>query len=278
VSGASANRGGGIDIKDCTRWGGAAFLGISANNASTTIPCTVMGCVSFPSSAGVSCLTGGTVGQITENWNLLFATTPRSNVTAGGNSVSNGSYAPLVHIGQEQSVWHSPLPRITLEPQPSSPLLGFGSDGTGASVDARNRPRPAGGASANPAVGALERSNTAIRDTAPIGSSPVPFRITGPGYAEFLVPVRNVATTISVKVKWDATYAGTKPQLQIDANNRVGVAAQTITAVGSSGSVETLTSASFTPSASGDMLLVRVISNDTNGGGLLQADDFSLSA
>lgn len=277
-SGTAAQKGGGLDIQNCLSIGTqSSFLTTPATHISTTIPCTVNNCAIVGMGSASSLLSAGTSGQITENYNLLASTNTRTNVSTGANSISDGSYAPLYHFGQER-IWGS-LIRQFGEPMASSPLLAFGNDGNQTATDHRGvgHIRPAGGASALPAVGAMDRANTFIADTSPIGNGTSAIKVTGPGYAEFLVPVPASQVTISCVVKWDATYAGTKPQLQIDANGRNGVSAETVTAVGSSGSNETLTLSAFTPSRAGDMVTIRVISNDTNGGGLLQVDNFSVT-
>lgn len=272
AGGASANKGGGVDLRNCTKFGGGALMITTAAQLSTSIPCTVTNSVSYAANPAVS---AGTSGQITEDYNIFYGTTVRTNVTAGAHSISDGSYAPLFHFGQER-VWGGLLRQLG-EPMPGSPWLGFGNDGTQTSTDHRGTGhiRPAGGASASPGVGALERSNTWAKNTGTVRTGSNSISITGPGYQEFLVPVDATSTTISVYVRWDATYAGTKPQLMIDANGEIGVSAETKTATGSSGSWEQLTLSAFTPTAKG-IVMLRVISNDTNGGGQVFVDDFAV--
>jgi hypothetical protein len=276
-SGASAQRGGGLDIRNCTFIvgdTGSAFTTASAN-LSTTIPNTIVNSFLFCPGLGVG-LNATTLGQITENYNLIVASTPRTNVTAGAQSISDNSYAPLFHFGQER-IWGG-ASRPIGEPMASSPLLGFGNDGSQTATDMRGTGhiRPAGGASALPAVGAYERANSWAKNTATVRTGSNSISITGPGYQEFLVPVDATSTTISVYVQWDATYAGTKPQLQIDANGENGVTAETKTATGSSGSWEQLTLSAFTPTAKG-IVTIRVLSNDTNGAGQTFVDDFAVA-
>jgi hypothetical protein len=100
-----------------------------------------------------------------EDYNLISCVTARSSGPAvGAHSVSNGSYAPLMSLGQER-IWGGLL-RPFGEPLAGSPLLGFGNGGGQTPYDLYNRPRPAGGgALPYPAVGALERGNTASQGT-----------------------------------------------------------------------------------------------------------------
>lgn len=215
-------------------------------------------------------------GQITEDYNLIVAVTPRTLVTAGTHSISDGSYAPLFHFGQER-IWGM-VPRPFGEPMAGSPLLGFGNDGSQSATDIRGpgHIRPGGGASALPAVGAYERANTFAKEIGTVRNGANSISIVGPGTQDFLVPVSATATSISVFVQWDATYAGTKPQLIIDANGELGVSTETKTAVGASGAWEQLTLSSFTPSKSG-IVTIRVVSNDTNGAGHMYVDDFAVA-
>jgi len=108
--------------------------------------------------------------------------------------------------------------------------------------------RPWGG---GPALGAVEVADFS-RDTTSLIDGVDSLKIAGSGDIDFLVPVDAVATTVSVKARQDASYgAGVKPQLLILAEPDLGVAAQTITGIAAADTVETLTSASFTPSAPG---------------------------
>jgi hypothetical protein len=226
-------------------------------------------------------MNAGTSGQIIEDYNLLVAVTPRTNVTAGAHSISDGSYAPLMHFGQER-LWGSPLFKPVMEPMQSSPLLGFGSPGpaTDNPVDLLGLARPAGIASPLAAVGALERHNNWIADASPVGTGSSPIQFTGPGDQAFVVPVPyNVALTAYVLVRWDSAYSGTKPQLILDAQPMLGIAAATATAVGSANVPETLAVGPFTstnPNFQGQVV-IRVRSNDKSGSGQVEADDFNVS-
>ncbi len=273
TSGASANKPGGIDMHNVTLLQGQEFFSISSANGSTSIPCTVNNCYM---RCSVTALTAGAAGAITEDYNIIEASTARSNVTAGAHSISDGSRSTIYSYGQER-IWGA-IARSVGEPFQTSGLLGFGNDGAQTAYELRNTIRPAGGTSGSPAAGAMERGNSWIIDPSPIGTSVSPIKITGPGYEAFAVPLPvSTATTIAVTVKWDATYAGTKPQLQLIATPSLGIAGQTVTAVGGSGSNETLTLSAITATQSYGFVTVLVVSNDTNGGGLVQSDNFTVS-
>ncbi len=279
AGGAAAGHGGGVRAIGCTMM--ARGTGITtASGTSTIFPCVLQD--SLVVAAAGQLAVANTSGQIVESFNVYIGTgTARSNVTAGTGTIIDGSYAPLIHFGQER-IWANPngvpLFKPLGEPMQSSPFLGFGSPDPVASLplDLLTLARPAGLASPLPAVGALERHNNWIPDPAPIGDGSTPIKFTGPGDQAFIVPVPARAITITVKVAWDATYSGTKPQLQLDANAAIGVTAQTVTAVGS-GTVETLTLAAFTPTAAGKQVVVRVRSNDLTGSAVVEADQFTVS-
>lgn len=275
ASGASANKGGGLLLRECTIIGSRAVT--TVGSTSTSIPCQVVGCLIVAlDNVGIS---AGTAGQVTEDYNVIYAGTPRSSVSAGANSIADGSYALLANIMGMDRIWGAPEPRPIGEPLAASPLLAFGSDGSATATDLVGLPRPA--TASLTAVGAFgTRHNTFTADPSPIGSGgAAALKITGPGDYGFRVPVTGGGNyTIEIDVQWDATYAGTKPQLRIDANPRVGVAAETITAAGSSGSPETLTLTTINPTGGGfDFVIVRVVSLDTNGAGVVRSDDLTVS-
>ena len=199
----------------------------------------------------------------------------------GTHSISDGSYAPLFHFGQER-IWLPPIPRYFGEPMANSPLLGFGSDGAQTPYDLRGalNPRPAGGGSALPAVGALERSDTFVTDPSPIGPDTTPMKLTGPGYNDILLPIGvtevGQARNVSVEVQYDSSYAGGIPGLYpailLIAKPQMGVAAQAVYApAGDPGSPQTLSLAPFTPTASG-VLDIRLVSYDQSGVSVVEWD------
>lgn len=277
LSGATSTgaRPGGFGMRNCLSITAGSLLNISTDAwASAGTVSSVANCAAMCGAAVA--LIATTSGQVNEDYNLLITSnaTKRTLVTAGTHSVTTG-YALLFHFGQERC-WGG-FTRLFGEPLAASPLLGFGNDGNQTSYDETNRPRPAGGASASPAVGFLERSNTFAREITTVHTGANAISATGPAYQEFLVPVDATQTTISVYLRYDSTYAGTRPQLQIDANGEIGVAAETVTvsAGGLNGWAQVSLSA-FTPTATG-VVCVRVISNDTNGGGKCYADSFAVT-
>lgn len=142
TSGTSANEGGGVDALNCTMIAGGTFMSTGSSRNSLTFPCTVNNCFIYSGSGSVFNATEA--GAITEDYNLILAAaTPRTNVTAGANSISDGSYAPMFFFGQE-AIWGA-MTRPMGMPTPLSPILGFGDNGSAPATDIFSRPRPAGG-------------------------------------------------------------------------------------------------------------------------------------
>lgn len=284
----------GIEVRNCKFYGGSRSVNVSASgansfkagglkfynslsfcpsnaginvatNIATSIPCLAYNNVFYGFGTA---LAAATLGQITEDYNLIWAATQRTNVNVGSNSKTNNNTAFLFEVGQAHQ--QGRLPRVFMTPTFDSPALGFGNQSVGITTDFRSRPRPAGGSSTLNAVGPLERHDTAVKSSAANadGGTGVALELTGPADQEILIPVDAVSTTLSIKVKWDSTHADTnKPQAILLATSEIGVATQTVTAAGTAGSAyETLTFAAFTPNAKGWVTL-RLRSRSAGGSG-----------
>ena len=221
---AGTNTGGGGTVRNCfiVNEGGVAVK--AANQNSARFPLQVYNC--FLATGAQITLAAQVVGQLIEDYNLIVATIARNNVAIGTHSISDTSYAPLFHFGQER-IWGGLL-RPFGEPMANSPLLGFGNDGAQTPYDLFNRPRPAGGGTFLPAVGALERGNTAVQATSPAPpSGTYSWKFTGPGYQDLQLPVSNVSTTIAVSVQRDTSYAttgsGLLPTMELLADPALGL-------------------------------------------------------
>jgi hypothetical protein len=271
TSGASSFKGGGVDMRECVNLaGGAILLRANSANLSTSIPCTC-----YYSWGGS--LVANTSGQITEDYNYLIATTPRTNVTAGSNSKAASSsilpQAMLLEWGQQEVVGRQRKPFST--PLSGSPFLGFipsGSSPAPSTTDLLNRPAPSGGASTGYALGCYERHDIATQETSVVDAGSNSIKLTGPGDHDLLIPVDASSTTITVRVRYDTTHGtGNKPQAQLLANGEIGFAGETVTAAAGVDTWETLTFAAFTPSAKGFVTL-RLISRAAGGSGIAYFD------
>jgi hypothetical protein len=101
--------------------------------------------------------------------------------------------------------------------------------------------------------------------------------INGPGDTEFLIPVDNTSTTISVKARYDSTHAATnKPQAQLVENGEIGFTGETKTMTSAADTWETLTFTAFTPSQKG-VVKLRLISRSASGAGKAFFDTISIT-
>jgi len=271
-SGAGAQEGGGVYIYNCIVRGPSSSSNVIRTNGTQVGGATWAFPVRIYNSIIVGGIASAESGAIVENYNHIMAQTTHTNVTLGANTKTNSTYSYLVNANQERAK----TVRAFGEPMAGSPYLGFGNDGTyTSSEDLRGNPRPAGGATATKGIGAYERGNTFAKETGTVRTGSNAISITGPGYQDFQLPVAASSTTVTVYVRWDATYAGTKPKMQVLNGTEAGVADATATATGSSGAWEQL-SLNFTPTSAG-IVTIRLLSSDTNGGGKMFADDFSVA-
>jgi hypothetical protein len=263
----------GVKVAGCTMRGlsGSGVYLFSSNANAGAI--TVTNC--YISSIG-ACLRASVSGQIVEDHNRLYSATPRTLVTAGTGSVDDASHAQMFESGE--SVWLRVPERITGTPKKGSPLLGFTPPAGQPSVDFANRPRPAGGQSAQIAVGALERHDSMARgsgSSADGGSGGYVVQ-TGPADDRLFIAVDAVSTTISIKFK-TASYVGTNyPRIVLLDNAEIGVATQTVTAGSAATIYTTLTLSAFTPTAKG-VVTLRLDNRTGDGAGQVFWDTLAIS-
>jgi hypothetical protein len=263
---------GGVNILNCTFVGGSKQISIVG--WSSTYPVNIYNCVFLaPVDYHISAEASGMVLQDynyfawTEDWGC-------ENVTPGAHNKGWTEICALLHVGQE--IFAGKTLRPFLSPVAGSPLLGFGNQAGGPSVDFLNRPRPAGGGSTDNAVGYLERHDTAIREDTTADVAPG-IKIVGPGDHEFQIPVDATSTVISIKARYDAAHDVTnKPQAVLLANPAIGVTAETLTMSEAVDTWQTLTFAAQTPSAKG-VVKVRLISRSAAGNGCAYFDTFAVT-
>lgn len=216
-------------------------------------------------------------GSVAEDYNYVIAVPSIvwNNVTSGGHSIIDMSYAPLIHFGQE---WQRGLMLRPLGmPTADSPLLGFGDNGAAPSIDILNRPRPAGGQSVLKAVGAYERHDTGAKEIIVVDSSPASVKIIGPGDHDFYIPVDATATIISIKARYDTNHgAGNKPQVILLTAPEIGVPTETKTMAVTANNWEMLTFGAITPTAKG-VVIIRCISRSAAGNGIAYFDTVNVA-
>lgn len=273
-SGAAAFKGGGVKFYGNTLMGfsSAGFVTNSAGTLSTTIPCLVYNNVF---NANVTGLSAATSGQITEDFNLIWCLTPRTNVTAGGSSKTSPNHAWLFEMGQD--CISGRLPRRFMTPTFDSPALGFGNQSVGNTLDYCGRSRPSGGKSVAGTVGYLERHDTAERETTTVDAGSNAAKIIGPGDHDLLIPVDAAATTITIRARFDTNHgAGSKPQAILLASPDIGVTTSTATVTAAVDTWQTLTLGPFTPTAKGWVTL-RLVSRAAAGNGVAFFDTLTVT-
>ena len=245
-------------------------------NTSTTFPCTVLN--SIVGGQGNAALEAAATGQITEDYNLLPATTPRTNVSVGASSISGhpSPYALLFEIGQ--ALLRGASPRPFLSPMLGSPALGFGNSG-GPTTDILGLTRPSGPAltwaNALASIGAYERGNTGQKEVTTVRTGSNALKLLGPSCQDFDLAVGATSTTVTVYGRYDSAYgAGTLPSMRVLANGEIGIAEATATMTGAANTWEQL-SLNFTPTASG-LITVRLMSAG-DGDGSAFFDDFAVA-
>lgn len=123
--------------------------------------------------------------------------------------------------------------------------------------------------------GALELHDDARRETTTTDAGSTGNVLHGPGSQEFYVAVDASATVISVKMRYDSNHGTTnKPQAILVANGEIGVTAETVTMTSAADTWETLTFASQTPTAKGDVI-VRLVSRSATPYGRAYYDTFA---
>jgi len=209
----------------------------------------------------------GTNEEITENYNSFWAvTTERTQVTAGANSVTNPpAFAPPILVDGFRFPWNlfelatwSPLRRLAGTGMSSEGLFGI--------------PRPA--TDSKKSWGAVQYNDLA-RETTTVRTGAASLKLADAGYHQMFVPTTNASTTFSVYVQWEADYAGTKPTMTI---KQPGQADTTVTATGSSGTWELLTT-TLTPAALPGYCVVEFRSSNTAASTNFDTffDDFTVS-
>lgn len=271
-SNSGGGSGGGVLVFNCTMIGhSTAGVAVSSTGATQTFPCkTENSIIIMPAGTG---LVSGHVAQHTEDFNWISAATARSNVTAGANSNSDQSKALLVDVGQWMINGTLMKPFFT----PFAPIAGFGNTANGQAVDILQRPRPSGAASTSKSVGYLERHDFGTREATVVDASTYAIKLTGPGDHDILIPVDSAATVLSIRTRFDTNHATTnRPQAILLARADIGVATETKTATVAVDTWETLTFASFTPTAKGWVVL-RLVSRAAAGSGIAYFDTLDIA-
>ena len=254
---------GGIVCLNSTFLSASTGLRLVNANYSTSITSKCYNCIF---SETLNALVAVTSGSLVEDYNHLGIGT-RTNVSAGANSVTGNNRAMSLDWGYASL--NGFVPRPFFMPRSGSTLLGFGNSGTVSppTVDILNRPRPSGGASTSNGIGAYELHDFGAKENSVVDASTSSLKLTGPGDHDQVIPVDAVATTITVRGRYDTNHGTTnKPQVILQTNGQIGVTTQTVTMTVTTDTWETLTIGPFTPTAKG-FVTVRLVSRAAAGSG-----------
>lgn len=200
-------------------------------------------------------LVATTTAEFAEDYNTISCVnTTRTTVTAGANSNTFPPlFNPLFLLAGFQMPQYAPFSlsqwsqvrRIAGTSEPTDDIFGV--------------TRPA--TSAKKSWGAVQYADK-DRETTTKRTGAASLKLADAGVHQMFVPVTNVSTVFSCYVQWEANYAGTKPQMIV---KQPGQADVTVTAVGSSGAWELLTT-TLTPAAVPSYCVVELRSNNTASG------------
>jgi hypothetical protein len=248
TAGILITRVGGITVKNCVFVNPVMSIQINTALAvGQTI--TVNNCLILWCSVG---LTAQATGEIVENYNSFWGNiTDRTNTATGANS---NAYPPLFN------------PQLLLDDfmLPNLPMFGLSEwsplraiAGTGMSTDdLYGITRPA--TDSKKSWGAIQHAPRS-REVTTVRTGSASLKLSDAGIHQIYVQTSAVSTIFSVYVQWEADYAGTKPRMVI---KQPGQSDTTVTATGSSGSWELLTT-TLTPAASPGYVIVELQSLNT---------------
>ena len=269
---------GGVVINNCT-FIGCAYAVVVDNTTTTTNVVDVRNCTFLNCQNALHKVTTDD-GMLTSNYNtFLFVFTPYTNTTAGGNDRSNNTdpglwgglsdYPLLRFMG-----WSPYRPWEPIRLQDDAYIhgvIGDANTGDAPAFDLFNEARPMYGTVDD--RGAVEGRARPEQETTTVRTGSNALRFEGAGWHDFIIPVSNQSTTVSIYGRFDSNYTGSKPILEV--LNIDGVADQSDIMTGSADAFEELT-ATFTPTQDG-VCRVRIRSQDTSATGEAFFDDLTVT-
>lgn len=268
---------GGIDIDSCTFYGSPSGVWLDTQTtAATTYKVNVTNCSFVGQQNALYATTSGSDWMVSSYNQFSGVGAEYTNVSVGtGDNSSNPTGIYGCVAGEIPILAASGLSRYL----PFEPLLQKDPSGTGAyahpaidggsttlSVDYFGNPRPMGDLSTAAADdhGAVESRGRPRKETSTTYSGSTAIRFDGAGVQDFLIPVDPASTTVTIYARYDSTYSGTLPKLELI--NAPGVSTlPSDTMTSGSGTWEQL-SINFTPTSQG-VARVRITSSDTSAGG-----------
>ncbi len=282
-TGTSSFHVGGVVIANCVF--GYCSIGVRVDDVTPASPTNVVDVRNCLFDRCIQALTKVTEndGLLTSDYNTLYAvSTAYTNVTAGGNDRSSNT---------DPGLWGGGIGDFTLyrflgwSPyRPGEPIrvddgvdaytqgvIGDANTADAPAFDLYNENRPMFGTVDD--RGAVEGRARPEQETTTTRTGSNALRFEGAGFHDFIIPVKNQSTTVSIYGRFDSNYTGSKPILEV--LNIDGVADQSDIMTGAADTFEELT-ATFTPTADG-VCRVRIRSQDTSVTGESFFDDLTVT-
>ncbi len=221
-------------------------------------------------------------GALTSNYNTFAACqTPLTNVTTGGNDRDTttdpglwgglGDYPLLRFLGWSPFRSWEPIRVEDGIDDYVHAAIGDANTADAPAFDLYNENRPMHGIVDD--RGAVEGRARPEQETTTVRTGSNALRFEGAGFHDFIIPVSNQSTTVSIYGRFDSNYTGSKPILEV--LNIDGVADQSDIMTGAANAWEQVT-ATFTPTADG-VCRVRIRSQDTSATGEAFFDDLTVT-
>lgn len=248
----TVSRVGGVTIRNCTFFGGSRHIQVS-NALTVGQTVTVNNCIL--SGAVYRSLESTTSGELAENYNTFWANAAdRTTTGTGANSVARPPLRlPPILLAGIAYPWQA---AALSEWSQVRAIAGTGM----AANDLSGMARPT--TDSKKSWGAVQYMEPR-RDTGTKRTGAASLKLPDAGRHQMFVPTANASTVFSVYVYWGADYAGTKPQMVI---RQPGQTETTVTATGSAGNWELLTT-TLTPAASPGYCVVELVSSNTAAAG-----------
>lgn len=277
---ASTTPPGGVSITNCTFYG--AYRAIYSPDAITTAPtatwdirnCTFVNCN--------QAILYTTTDPFTSDYcTYLRCTSTYTN--AGVNDRENVDDPGLFGGIGDWTLWrfwgwspYRPFEPIALnDGSYEHALIGTANASDAPADDLYGSPRPMGPGTDNADdVGAVEARARLEQETTTVRTGDNSARIEGAGFHDFLIPVTAASTTVEIYARFDSTYAGAKPTIEV--MNAPGVTTLGSDIMTGAANQWEAISVTFTPTRDG-VARVRVASQDTSTGGEAFFDDLTIT-
>ncbi len=219
-------------------------------------------------------------GALTSDYNtFLGVQTPYLNTTGGGNDRANTTDPGLWGDQADYPLYrfmgwspYRPWEPIRLQDDAYiHGVIGDANTSDAPAFDLYNENRPMYGTVDD--RGAVEGRARPEQETTTVRTGSNALRFEGAGFHDFIIPVSNQSTTVSIYGRFDSNYTGSKPILEV--LNIDGVADQSDIMTGAANAWEEVT-ATFTPTQDG-VCRVRIRSQDTSATGEAFFDDLTVT-